>query len=276
MTLVEFHFVLPTGDPFANSTVEILLAASSFSNARDGIAMPRPMEVQTDADGKVTVGLWPGTTMYYVSVQDTSSEAGLSYKFMVPEVAPGTVLRLQDIVIDAPMSGTFYDDAALLVIQSAKANSRASELAALASAASAAASLAVMGTHDATILAAKDAAALSAFNADASADSAAASAVAAAAALAVLEAAIRPTYRGAMASEIAMFALTAPIIGDKVKRTDLNGQVFEVIAVPITVLDNWLAYGGGSTSGDEYAGGDGTTVGQYPNEYAEDYAEDYA
>lgn len=104
MTPVEFHFVLPTGVPLVNLTVEIQLARSSFSDGLDGITMPRPITAQTDAQGKVTVALWPSTTLYYVSVQDSSSEATLSYKFLVPEVSVGTVVRLQDIVVNvAPL-----------------------------------------------------------------------------------------------------------------------------------------------------------------------------
>lgn len=214
MTSVEFHFVLPTGVPLVNSEVEIQLARSAFKNIRSGIALPRQVTLQTDFEGKATLGLWPSTTLYYVSVQDSASEAYLSYKFLVPEAPDGTVLRLQDIVVDAPMSGVTYDNAALLVIQDAKANSRASELAAAASAVSAAAS-----------------------------------------------AASRGTYRGPKATEAAMFTITSPVIGDKVKRTDLSGQVFELIALPATTLINWLDYPIGTISASTYA---------------DDYATDYA
>lgn len=140
MTPVEFHFVLPTGEPFANSTVEIQLARSSYSGALDGVTVPRLITFETDGDGRATLELWPSTTLYYVNVQDSISEAGLSYKFIVPEVSEGTTLRLQDIVVDAPMSGVTYDDAALLAILDSKANAAASAIAASVSAAEAAAS----------------------------------------------------------------------------------------------------------------------------------------
>lgn len=142
MTPVEFHFVLPTGEPFANSAVEIQLARSSHSEALDGITVPRLIKATTDVEGKATVNLWPSTTLYYVQVQDSVSEAGLLYKFIVPSVTAGTTLRLQDIVVDAPMSGVTYDDAALLTILDSKANASASAIAAAASAAAAAAAAA--------------------------------------------------------------------------------------------------------------------------------------
>ncbi len=148
MTPVEFHFVLPNGEPFANSSVQIQLAASSYTTARDGIAVPREINFVTDGDGRARLELWPSTTLYYVSVEDAVSDAGLSYKFIVPEVSPGTVVRLQDIVIDAPMSGTFYDDAALLIIQDAKANALASANAAAASADQITTLLTTLGLQD--------------------------------------------------------------------------------------------------------------------------------
>jgi len=157
MTPVEFHFVLPTGEPLANMAAEIQLAYSTYSDLTDGVAMPRPIKVITDVDGKVTVGLWPSTTFYYVTVQDTESEAGLSYKFLVTEAAPGMTLRLQDIIVDgtAPAGATF-ENAIVLSVMEAKANARASELAAAASATAAAASAATL--TGANLVAAMDAA----------------------------------------------------------------------------------------------------------------------
>lgn len=156
MTPVEFHFVLPTGVPLANSLVQIQLSQSAYADAHDGIVLPREMSVTTDVDGKATLSLWPNNTLYYVTVQDTESEAGLAYKFIVPEVPLGTTVRLQDIVVPSPAPAIGYDDATLLLVLDAKANSRASELAAAASATAAAASAASIS--GAGLVAAMDAA----------------------------------------------------------------------------------------------------------------------
>lgn len=70
-------------------------------------------------------------------------------------------------------------------------------------------------------------------------------------------------YKGPIASEAAMLALTGLIIGDKVKRTDLGGQVFELVYLPSTSIDSWLAYGGVSS---------GTPASVYADSYADAYA----
>lgn len=179
MTPVEFKFVLPTGEPMANATVDIKLGRASHTGSLTGITMPRPITVQTDAAGKAVLSLWPSATAYFVEVLDAASEAGIFYKFLVPEVAPGVTVRLQDLVVDAPMSGVFYDDAALLAIHNSKVNARASELAAKDWAALAASKAQDMTSFVVATTANKDAAALSEFNANAKAVEAAASAAAA-------------------------------------------------------------------------------------------------
>jgi hypothetical protein len=159
MTPVQFHFVLPDGSPFANAPIEVQLAAATYNDNTDtGVAVPRLLTAVTDSNGKATLNLFPSTTLYYVSVMDPASDAGLSYKFLVPEVSPGTTLQLQDLVVDAPMSGTFYDDAALLAIQNSKANAQASAIAAAASAATASAQAVNVGQYFAEVDAARVAA----------------------------------------------------------------------------------------------------------------------
>ena len=59
----------------------------------------------------------------------------------------------------------------------------------------------------------------------------------------------RGVYRGVMATEAEMLALSNPVIGDKVQRTDLLGQVLELVALPATDIINWLFYGAGSGGG---------------------------
>lgn len=138
MTPVELKLVSPKGDPIANTSVLIQLSRSGFSDDTVGVILPRPVTVQTDDQGEALVSLLPSDSLYFIEVSDSESEAGIFYKFIVPEVPEGTSVRLQDIVIDGPMSGTNYDEAALAAIASSKVNSRASELAAAASAAQAA------------------------------------------------------------------------------------------------------------------------------------------
>lgn len=121
LTPVSFHFVLPTGEPMSDAQVEIQLSRSSYNGFDEGVIMPRPVVVRTDIDGKVVVHLWPSTTLYQVTVLDSRSEAGLSYKFLVPDVAMGTVVRLQDIIVDGATVGVAFDVATLQQIQTARA-----------------------------------------------------------------------------------------------------------------------------------------------------------
>lgn len=191
LTTVEFHFVLPTGEPVADTPVEVQLARAAFNDTDEGVAMPRPIIINTDVDGKATLELWPSETMYYVTVLDTQSEAGLSYKFLVPEVAPGTILRLQDLVIETPPPGTTYAETTLIAIQEAKALAISAKTAAEAAAATAVAAVATITDVSAdaaaaiaakdAALSAKDAAELAAFNAATAQAAAAASASAASA-----------------------------------------------------------------------------------------------
>lgn len=141
MTPVLFHFITPDGVPLANARVDIQLSRSSYDEDHDGVLMPRLVEATTDEDGKVTVELAPADVLYHVECWDTDSEAGLSYKFMVPEQeVPNTPIRLQDIVIVGEMSNTSYDEAALIAIHAAKATALTAAISATASAVAADAS----------------------------------------------------------------------------------------------------------------------------------------
>ena len=103
-TTVECYFVTPIGEPIVNSPVEFQPAKSGFTEELDGIIMPRPADAVTDALGQCTVELWPSPIPYYVRCSDLLSEAEVFYKITVPVVAPGTVLRLQDLVIETPIT----------------------------------------------------------------------------------------------------------------------------------------------------------------------------
>lgn len=140
MTPVDFLFLTPTGEPIANTAIEIQLSTPTFDVVTSGVLMPRPILATTDANGHVIVNLWPSTDFYYVSCYDTLSDSGLSYKCIVPTVdIPGTVVRFQDIVIAGDISPAIYDEVALLAIQNTKAITLAYQVAAAASAAEAAA-----------------------------------------------------------------------------------------------------------------------------------------
>jgi hypothetical protein len=163
MTPVEFHFVTPRGVPISNAEVEIQLLRSAFDIEDSGVLMPRLVIATTGTNGKVTVDLWSTTTMYQVRVLDTESEAGLFYKFYVPEMGvPGTVVRLQDIVVDVEMENTSFADAVLVQILDAKVNALAAQQAAQASATQAAASAQGVNTFAAAAEASATAAAGSA------------------------------------------------------------------------------------------------------------------
>lgn len=179
MTPVLFHFVTPKGEPLANALVEVQLSKTAFDTVVSGVVMPRLVEGTTDADGRLTLSLWANDAPYIVSVQDPQSEAGLSYKFYVPVQA--TPVRLQDIVVVGVMSTATYDEAALLVIQSAKASALTSQIAAAASAASAAANALGVTAGVAASAASVTAAAISAASATTAASTANTGATAAAA-----------------------------------------------------------------------------------------------
>ena len=179
MTPVLFHFVTPKGEPLANALVEVQLSKTAFDTVVSGVVMPRLVEGTTDADGRLTLSLWANDAPYIVSVQDPQSEAGLSYKFYVPVQA--TPVRLQDIVVVGVMSTATYDEAALLVIQSAKASALTSQIAAAASAASAAANALGVTAGVAASAASATAAAISAASATTAASTANTGATAAAA-----------------------------------------------------------------------------------------------
>ena len=170
MTPVEFHFVTPEGVPISDAEVEIQLLRSAFDIEDSGVLMPRPVIATTDEDGKVVVDLWSTTTMYQVRVLDTESAAGLFYKFYVPEIdVPGTVVRLQDIVVTEEMQNTSFVDAILVQVQTARTNAVSAQIAAQAAASQAVSAAQSTGADAASALASKNAAGASATSASESA-----------------------------------------------------------------------------------------------------------
>jgi len=159
MTPVQFRFITPTGEPVANTAVQIQLSRSGFDDEATGIVMPRLVVVNTDEDGAGVVELWPSTSVYHVEVMDGNSEVGLHYKFYVPAMDdPEETVRLQDIVIDSEISPVPYDEAAILIIQNAKANAMAAQAGAAASAVTATAQAAASALSAAASLASEVAA----------------------------------------------------------------------------------------------------------------------
>jgi hypothetical protein len=158
MTPVDFTFLTPDGKPVALASVEIQLLQAGYDAQETGVIMPRVVAVTTDEAGKVQVPLQPSNIAYQVTVFDNESDAGLSYKFYVPLLTPpNTSVRLQDIIVDTEMGGTVpYDQAALLTILEAKANSVSAATTAIEKAADAAVSAATANSAIATVLASED------------------------------------------------------------------------------------------------------------------------
>ena len=120
-TNVDFVFLTPTGVPIANALVEIQLVRSSFDDELSGVLMPRLVEVRTNEVGKVLVPLLPSKASYIVTVEDTLSDAVISYEIYVPKVASNIQkVRFQDLVITGPISTKPYDEEALALIQDTK------------------------------------------------------------------------------------------------------------------------------------------------------------
>lgn len=154
MTPVLFHFVTPEGDPVANTDFEIQLTRSSYDMEVDGVLLPRLLTATTDEDGRATVDLWVNPAPYVVTLLDPTTEAGLSYQFLVPDTEDGTPLRLQDLVVEGSLPTLPYDESTLLVLQEAKAITLTHMVAAGASEDAAAASEATASTASATAVSA--------------------------------------------------------------------------------------------------------------------------
>jgi hypothetical protein len=187
MTPVLFSFITPTGSPIANTEALIQLSKSGFDEVDTGVVMPREIVATTDENGNVTVNLWPSSIMYHLTMTDPLSDVALHYKFYVPFTDEMPV-RLQDIVVDLPVSTTTYDEQAIYQILTYKSLAGASaiaaglsEIAAAASAAEAVAQVTFIG-DSVTDTAANVAAAQQALSdTETAADAGAASAVASAA-----------------------------------------------------------------------------------------------
>lgn len=195
LTDVEFQFYKPDGTPLADTVFSITLKRSGFITEAVGVVVPDVITATTDAEGKVVIKLHPSSTPYFLQLpadavvdEDCCSNALARYKFYVPEVAPGVIVRAQDLFIAVAPSNVPYDEEAILIITEAKLTSVNAAREALASAVRAeTAAVSIEGDAD-RAEAARDAAEASknaaAGSAQASANSAAASSQSAADALA--------------------------------------------------------------------------------------------
>ena len=186
LTDVEFQFYKPDGTPLADTVFSITLKRSGFITEAVGVVVPDVINATTDAEGKVVIKLHPSSTPYFLQLpadavvdEDCCSNALARYKFYVPEVAPGVVVRAQDLFIAVAPSNVPYDEEAILIITEAKLTSVNAAREALASAVRAeTAAVSIEGDAD-RAEAARDAAELSKNAAAGSATSASQSATSA-------------------------------------------------------------------------------------------------
>ena len=141
LTDVEFQFYKPDGTPLADTVFSITLKRSGFITEAVGVVVPDVITATTDAEGKVVIKLHPSSTPYFLQLpadavvdEDCCSNALARYKFYVPEVAPGVIVRAQDLFIAVAPSNVPYDEEAILIITEAKLTSVNAAREALASA----------------------------------------------------------------------------------------------------------------------------------------------
>ena len=127
LTQVEFQFYRPDGTPLADVTFSITLKRSGFITEAVGVVVPDSFTATTNADGMVIVPLHPSSTPYFLQLpadvvvdEDCCSGALARYKFYVPEVAVGTIVKAQDLFIAVQPSNVPYDEEAILIITEAK------------------------------------------------------------------------------------------------------------------------------------------------------------
>lgn len=130
LTDVEFQFYHPDGTPLADTVFSITLRRPGFVAEATGVAVPDGYNVTTDATGKAVFPLHPSSTPYFLQLpadatvyEDCCSNALLRYKFYVPEVPTGTVVRAQDLFMAVAPSSVPYDEEAILIITEAKLTS---------------------------------------------------------------------------------------------------------------------------------------------------------
>lgn len=137
MTQVDFHFIAPDGAPIANGQVDVRLAGEAFRNVESGVVVPRVLRETTDAEGRLSLDLWPlEAAEYTVTALDLESGRRARYSFYVPESE--VPVRMQDLVMLQPPSPKKYDEASIAAIQAERLLSQDAVSAAQAEASSAA------------------------------------------------------------------------------------------------------------------------------------------
>lgn len=127
LTSVEFQFYKPDGTPLADTSFSITLKRSGFITEVTGVVVPDVINATTDVEGKVVVPLQPSSTPYFLQLPadafvdaDCCMDSLARYKFYVPEVADGVIVRAQELFIAVTPSNIPYDEEAILIITEAK------------------------------------------------------------------------------------------------------------------------------------------------------------
>lgn len=112
MTPVRFHFITADGEPFANQTVTIHLPKAGFGPNDSSVVLPQKIRVDTDAQGQVTVDLYPVTQHPY-TVQAVDWKTGIKIReiFYVPESQ--AVVELRDVLLLPAPNNHPFDEVAI-------------------------------------------------------------------------------------------------------------------------------------------------------------------
>lgn len=111
MTLVDFLFLTPIGDPIASAPFEIQLVSSGFSVESEGVVVPRKITATTGIDGRASVSLWPVAEEYLVTIKDPASRAKAVHKIKVPVLGVGeTSINFQSIIVSDTVYGATDPD----------------------------------------------------------------------------------------------------------------------------------------------------------------------
>lgn len=112
MTPVNIHLITADGQPMANTAVQILLPKAGVDMSGTEIALPKKLSLSTDAEGKVTVDLYPVLQHPYTLIAaDWKTGAKIREHFYVPE--SDDPVELRDIIQLPAPTPMPYDEAAI-------------------------------------------------------------------------------------------------------------------------------------------------------------------
>jgi hypothetical protein len=134
LTQVQIAFYKPNGVALANAPFNIQLTGQTFDNdpvgiGEEGIYMPTLLAGNTGSNGKAIINLFPSLKAYVVTCEDPDSDNVISYKFYVPEVAEGLIVRLQDILDPVGELPPSFDVQSIRIIAQLRGEVVASKLA---------------------------------------------------------------------------------------------------------------------------------------------------